>query len=112
MCRFLGNYFINLKRTKSLYIAILVIIMLFAGGCRRAVSIDDQSTHIFVMGTVFEIRAICQDPEQLLPKAEEVLYDLDRKISAVVSILEDPDRPAGILHLEDLDGQVYIEQSN
>lgn len=37
--------------------------------------------------------------------------DLDRKISAVVSILEDPDHPAGVLHLEDLDGQVYIESS-
>ncbi len=37
---------------------------------------------------------------------------LDRKISAVVSILEDPERPPGVLHLEDLDGQVYIERSD
>ena len=37
--------------------------------------------------------------------------DLDRKVAAVVSVLEDEDRPSGILHIEDLDGQVYIESS-
>lgn len=38
--------------------------------------------------------------------------DLDRKISAVVVILEDEGRPAGTLHLEDMDGQVYIESDD
>lgn len=37
--------------------------------------------------------------------------DLDRKVSTVVSILEDVSRPSGILHVENLDEQVYIEST-
>lgn len=70
-------------------------------------SLTDETREISVARSE-DIHLYLEDLDVSLGPAD----DLDRKISAVVSILEDPDRPAGILHLEDLDGQVYIEQSN
>ncbi len=34
---------------------------------------------------------------------------MEQKIGVIGSILEKPEIPAGILHIEDLDQQVYIE---
>lgn len=65
-----------------------------------------------------EISVARSDDIHLLLQEEQLdvslgsAQDLDRKISAVVVILEDEGRPAGTLHLEDMDGQVYIESSN
>lgn len=37
------------------------------------------------------------------------MKEMEQKIGVIGSILEKPEIPAGILHIEDLDQQVYIE---
>ena len=37
------------------------------------------------------------------------MEDMEQKINAIAAILQEKDLPKGILHIEDLDQQVYIE---
>lgn len=54
---------------------------LFAcSGCAKN-SADDQSSHVFVMGTVFEVRAIGSDLQPVITEAEQILYSTDAQIS-------------------------------
>ena len=38
-----------------------------------------------------------------------IVADMEQKINAIAAILQEKDLPKGILHIEDLDQQVYIE---
>ena len=40
------------------------------------------------------------------------MEDMEQKINAIAAILDEPSIPDGILHIEDLDQQVYIEPRN
>ncbi len=60
---------------------ILFLILSMTAGCELVASCEDVSSHVFVMGTVFEVRAIGNDVQPALTKAEELLYDCDQLIS-------------------------------
>lgn len=62
-----------------LFVCLLVSVISCAG-CGEA-SADDQSSHVFVMGTVFEVRAIGRDLKPALTEAEQILYSTDAQIS-------------------------------
>ena len=58
----------------------LLVLVISCAGCEASPA-DDQSSHVFVMGTVFEVRAIGEDLQPALTEAEQVLYSTDAQIS-------------------------------
>ena len=80
VCIFFGEILTNLKiRFRSAAAICLLAGLLLCTGCAK--SSDDQSSHVFVMGTVFEVRAIGSDLQTVLTEAEQTLYQTDALIS-------------------------------
>ena len=67
-------------RFRNLLVICLFAALFLLGGCAKS-SADDQSSHVFVMGTVFEVRAIGSDLQPVLTEAEQALYQTDALIS-------------------------------
>ncbi len=73
----------GIKRTGCI---LLVLMMIFGvASCGDYGSEDsgmeDESTYIFSMGTVFEIRVIGEDAGSVISEISQALYDADRQIS-------------------------------
>ena len=61
-----------------------ILILLWLTGCGSPSAqqqTDDDSSYIFTMGTVFEIRVFSQDAREIIQKAEQALYACEDLIS-------------------------------